>query len=113
MGAASSVALLAADAPTLPALPFALLEQLLEHVEGGLRAGLEQARAADLSLQLDECTAAAALLQYALQPTTIEMQDLAAIAVKATEDPQLLKRKLYMVSITVILCTTLPVQICH
>jgi hypothetical protein len=105
MGVASSVALLAADAPTLPALPFALLEQLLEHVEAGLRLGLEQARAADQSLQLDESTATAALLQYALQPTTIEMQDLAAIAVKATEDPQLLKRKLYMVSCVVNLCT--------
>jgi hypothetical protein len=98
MGAANSVALLAADAPTLPALPFALLEQLLEHVEAGLRVGLEQARTADQNLQLDECTATAALLQYALQPTTIEMQDLAAISVKATEDPLMLKRKLYMVS---------------
>src|SRR6478672_2366819 len=94
MGAANSVALLAADAPTLPALPFALLE----HVEAGLRVGLEQARTADQNLQLDECTATAALLQYALQPTTIEMQDLAAISVKATEDPLMLKRKLYMVS---------------
>jgi hypothetical protein len=113
MGAASSVALLAADAPTLPALPFALLEQLLEHVEAGLRVGLEQARAADQSLQLDECTAVAALLQYALQPTSIEMQDLAALAVKATEDPQLLKRKLYMVSCAVNFCSKLLVPTCE